>query len=74
MVDFPAVGTNFEDNYEVGVEAKLQRPPGNIVADMQSLAPGDPCLREWDQNATGPYTAGCCTTQYTEALEREREY
>lgn len=58
VVDLPAVGTNLQDNYEVGVEATASTDFGNIVANCTFLAPGDICLREWDQNATGPYTAG----------------
>lgn len=55
IVELPAVGTNMQDNYEGGIVAEASTPFPNPFADCTNLAPGDPCLREWNETGTGPY-------------------
>lgn len=57
VVDLPGVGTNMQDNYEIGVIARASQ---NFSADsgpVYTVGHGlDPCLDLW-RNGTGPYTA-----------------
>ncbi|KAF2440219.1 GMC oxidoreductase [Karstenula rhodostoma CBS 690.94] len=56
--DLPAVGTNLVDNYEAVIRVEASTPHGSPFAQCTNLAPGDPCLREWRENGTGPYGMG----------------
>ncbi|KAJ4291129.1 hypothetical protein N0V90_010327 [Kalmusia sp. IMI 367209] len=56
--ELPAVGTNLIDNYEAGIQVEASTPHGSPFANCTSLAPGDPCLREWQEHGTGPYGLG----------------
>lgn len=58
IVNLPAVGTNLQDNYEGPVVVEAAQPLGSPVENCTDLAPGDPCLREWQENGTGPYGIG----------------
>ncbi|KAK4565805.1 hypothetical protein LTR86_003654 [Recurvomyces mirabilis] len=56
VVDLPGVGTNLQDNYEIGVIAQVSE---NFTTAGPICTYGhgpDPCLDMW-YNGTGPYTA-----------------
>ncbi|KAL4907089.1 hypothetical protein BDW74DRAFT_190089 [Aspergillus multicolor] len=54
VADLPGVGTNLQDNYETHV---LSRSPKNISVLANSLlgAAGDPFLRQWVTDGSGPF-------------------
>uniref|UniRef100_A0A0B7K873 Glucose-methanol-choline oxidoreductase N-terminal domain-containing protein n=2 Tax=Bionectria ochroleuca TaxID=29856 RepID=A0A0B7K873_BIOOC len=59
VADVPAVGTNLQDNYETGVEGIASKGFLNPLENCTFMAPGDPCLREWqEKNGSGPYGIG----------------
>jgi choline dehydrogenase len=55
VVELPAVGTNMQDNYEGGVAVESSTPFVSPFENCTNLAPGDPCLRQWEESGTGPY-------------------
>ena len=56
--DLPAVGAYLQDNYEAPIHVEAAQSFGSPFANCTNLAPGDPCLREWRDNGTGPYGMG----------------
>jgi choline dehydrogenase len=58
--DLPAVGENLQDNYEGGVVVEAAQSFGNPFQawNCTLLAPGDPCLRAWREEGSGPYGIG----------------
>lgn len=58
--DLPAVGENLQDNYEGGVVVEAAQSFGNPFLNWNctGLAPGDPCLRAWEESGSGPYGIG----------------
>ncbi|CAI6092431.1 unnamed protein product [Clonostachys chloroleuca] len=58
-VPLPAVGTNLQDNYEIGVEGLASKDFFNTFENCTTaFAPGDPCFDEFMKTGTGPYTQG----------------
>jgi len=57
LVDLPGVGTNLQDNNELGVIATAAENFTNLAPTCTYGAPGDPCLAAWYQGK-GPYTTG----------------
>jgi choline dehydrogenase len=59
VVDLPRVGTNLQDNYEIGVIARASTDlPNKSPACTFGFGGGpDPCLEAW-QHGTGPYATG----------------
>ncbi len=55
IVDLPGVGTNMQDNYEGPVHVEAAQPFNSLFSNCTLLAPGDPCLRQWNESASGPY-------------------
>ncbi|KAK7218994.1 hypothetical protein V2G26_006997 [Clonostachys chloroleuca] len=59
QVPLPAVGTNLQDNYEIGVEGLASKDFFNTFENCTTaFAPGDPCFDEFMETGTGPYTQG----------------
>ncbi|KAF7560563.1 hypothetical protein G7046_g3583 [Stylonectria norvegica] len=59
VADVPAVGENLQENYEAGVEGRASQDFTNPLQNCTFLAPGDPCLREFQEHhGNGPYGIG----------------
>ncbi|KAE8452291.1 hypothetical protein EG329_000991 [Mollisiaceae sp. DMI_Dod_QoI] len=58
IVNLPGVGTNLQDNTEMGVAAESATQNFTTIGPICTYgAPGDPCLAEWYQGE-GPYAQG----------------
>ena len=59
VVDLPGVGTNMQDNYEIGT---IARGSSNFVSKgpqcTYGFTPNDPCMELWKDGGKGPYARG----------------
>ncbi|KAF2840699.1 GMC oxidoreductase [Patellaria atrata CBS 101060] len=58
VVDLPGVGTNMQDNYEIGHIAVASSNFASVAPLCTYGAPGDPCLEMWQHEGKGPYASG----------------
>jgi choline dehydrogenase len=58
VVDLPAVGENLQDNYEGGIHVQASVDFETAYENCTFLSPGDPCLRQWRDEHSGPYGQG----------------
>ncbi|KUJ08061.1 GMC oxidoreductase [Mollisia scopiformis] len=75
IVDLPGVGSNLEDNYEMGVAASASKNFTSIGPVCTFGAPGDPCLPLWYEGK-GPYTQtglGALMLKTSHAARDERD-
>ncbi|CAI6340535.1 unnamed protein product [Periconia digitata] len=57
IADLPAVGKYMQDNYEAPLQIRSEQPWVNNTTSpcTGTFDSSDPCLAQWENNATGPY-------------------